>query len=37
MFFIVTIIIHFVQREANLAAAGTLSLLIVCRHAIQDD
>jgi len=30
-YFIVTVIIRFVQPEANLAAAGTLSPLIACR------
>jgi len=30
-YFIVTVIIRFVQREANLAAAGTLSPRIACR------
>jgi len=30
-YFIVTVIIRFVRREANLAAAGTLSPRIACR------
>jgi len=39
MYFIVTVIIRFVQRAANLAAASRLvvGLVLDGRHAIQDE